>query len=542
MRFEDHDDEEVATGTDGPKYLNVTPEAFGLGLFDPTPDDIARAIAIGRARARRISRVRRSREDVNEFAEYAIRNRETGEHIEQADVHREMQAAMADPEHPYTLIEISRDHGKTTQGLIRTLHELGKNPDKISKIVCEADGPAIKRLTWIKEQIEKNDAVRDVFPHLRPGDNWSKTQITVPRSDPGIEPSIEACGVTTGATGGRLDEALFDDPVGRRNALTVPALRATVKQAINGDWLQNMEPHSTANVLCTGWTTADWIWEAKHSPAWHVLRRPTVGFKSPWSEKWSPAALRKKKELVGPREYERGFLLIPLSGEIVVVNPDWIQYWQTRPDVSRLVLFDAYDLAIGQTKKADYFAGVTIGLDPTPPGWFYVLRGRHHRLSFMGQADMIFNNFTAIRPDFLGIEGTQYQAALPQLLSATTPIANLSNLCVVKPRVSKGLRLSPISGVIEQGRVLFNPSLRPESIRDHEETGCLIDELTQFPLAAHDDLVDAFVYAMTMALEYLLNLAAEQAAQQQADGSGGGITVTVGGASDLEDHGQNRWS
>lgn len=500
---------------DPPKYITPKPDMFGLGLWDEYDEDFQRSIKIAQGKAKRRSRVRDAREDVNAFAEYAIKNRKTGEPIQQADVHREMQAAMADTEHKRTLIEISRDHGKTTQSLIRVLHETGKDPNRVTKIICESDKPATKRLEWIKEQVEKNTAVHDVFPNLKPGRQWDKTAIRVERDDPSVEPTIEACGVTSSATGGRMDEGLFDDPVGRRNALSVPALRQTVRSAINSDWLMLLEPTSIANVLCTGWTNDDWIHDAKNNEAWHVIRRPTIGYKSPWPEKWTEEALRDKKKLVGSTEYARGFELIPLSGEIVCVNPEWIKYWDFTPAVENLIIFDAYDLSTGEGKKSDFFAGVTIGLDPSPPGRFYVVKAWHSRLSFLQQIQAVKAHTMAVRPDMIGFEATQYQAVLPQLFREKMPIAKIVS---IKPRLSKALRLQAITPVMEQGRVLFNPSLEPSRIRDPEGVGDLVGEATQFPLARNDDLVDAFVHAMTMAIEYLVMHVGGGAVEDQDDG------------------------
>jgi hypothetical protein len=149
--------------------------------------------------------IAKSKGDVNDFAEYAISDKK-GRPIKQYPIHRELQAHLDNPDNKLNIVEIPRDFGKTTQTLIRLLWKIGKNPEIALKIVCETDPPARKRLGWVKEQIEKNKRVQRVFPHLRPGGEWSKTMIIVERSDPSVEPTLEACGVLTGATGGRADE------------------------------------------------------------------------------------------------------------------------------------------------------------------------------------------------------------------------------------------------------------------------------------------------------------------------------------------------
>jgi hypothetical protein len=51
-----------------------------------------------------------------------------------AVVHRGLQAFLA--QNPMALIELPRDHGKTTQVCGRILRELGHNPDLRVKLVC----------------------------------------------------------------------------------------------------------------------------------------------------------------------------------------------------------------------------------------------------------------------------------------------------------------------------------------------------------------------------------------------------------------------
>jgi phage terminase large subunit-like protein len=471
-------------------FLQAEPGDFGIES-DEELDSL-------RAEAREAIQIEESREDVNAFAEYAFKDAASGEPLRQAPIHRELQAALDDPEHLYNLVEISRDHGKTTQLLIREIWKLGRNPERRSKIVCENDRLALRRLKAIREHIEKNERVHRVFPHLKPGRVWDKSQIQVERKSMAPDPSIEACGVTSAATGGRADELVFDDPIGRRNTLGVPALRNTVREAYHSDWLQLLEPDGRISIGCTGWTTDDLIYDLKQNPSYRVMRRPCEGFRSPWAEKWTEDALRRKRELVGSTEYGRGFELIPLAGDVVVVQPEWIQDWSIPPDPDRLMVFTGYDLSTGE--GADFFACVNIGVD-LETGFFYVLSAWRQKITFLLQVDAVIGEAVAWSPDEIDIEATQYQAALPHFLRHTTTLPLIRS---VKPHLSKLLRLLGITPLLESGRVFFNPALNPAALVNPRERGDLVSELCQFPLAAHDDLVDAFVYPIRRGMEFLL--------------------------------------
>jgi phage terminase large subunit-like protein len=196
-------------------------------------------------------RILDARADFRAFMEYAIQDSETGAPVELQWFHEEWCDAM--DAHPRVCIVAPRSHGKSTVIIARVVWELGRNPNLRIKIACEDQPAAVKRLGEIKRHIEKNPRVREVFPHLRPGDLWSKTQITVERGLIDKDPSVEAQGVLGGATGGRCDLLIGDDVVGRRNALTTPALRDAVKQAWYADWLNLAGMRSRVWVICTLW-------------------------------------------------------------------------------------------------------------------------------------------------------------------------------------------------------------------------------------------------------------------------------------------------
>src|SRR5262249_9373267 len=151
---------------------------------------------------------------------------------------------------PRVLIEAPRDHGKSTNILGRVVWELGRDPNLRVKIVCQSDPKARERLAEVRAHITMNQRVRDVFPDLVTADgdepDWNKGRRVVRRSFISKDPSLEAHGVTASGTGGRADLIVFDDVVDLRNAVTIPALRETVKTNYKAVWLNLLEPDARA--------------------------------------------------------------------------------------------------------------------------------------------------------------------------------------------------------------------------------------------------------------------------------------------------------
>lgn len=495
-----------------PKAPQAEPRALDAYVEDwysdkpESPEAEVRRRKRDTARAVRTSRVRQAREDPNAFAEYAFEDSVSGNRLRQAEVHRDLQGAIRDQDISHLMVEFPRNHGKTTQVEIAILWLLGNEPNLRFKIVCESDNKAQERVQHLAQHIMGNSRIRDVFPNLKPArrGDWTKKKIVVDRSRLMRDVSIEACGIQTAATGGRADYLVADDPVGRRNALEIPKLRETVKRAWHSDWLNLLEPSGRTIYIYTPWHTADLSHQLKKNPVYRVFSRPVGPNMEPvWEEKWPPEKLRAKLLEVGQREFDRGYRLIALSGEFATVQTDWIKYWADEPNLADLVVFTAYDLSTGEGE--DYFASVTVALDGRDIGQaqprIYVLDAWHNHLTFMGQIGAVISEARTWYPKAVALEAVQYQAVLPQVIQAARADKSMrltAEVIPINPRLSKALRLSAVTPLLELGRVQFNPALDPgRGLR-----GDLVEELTLFPLASHDDLVDAFVYATALAVDW----------------------------------------
>jgi hypothetical protein len=80
--------------------------------------------------------------------------------------------------HRHALIELPRDHGKTTQLCGRVLWELGRQPMLRVKFVCGTDAIAADRGRYLQSMIG-HDNTRRVFPELRPGKPWAADAFSI---------------------------------------------------------------------------------------------------------------------------------------------------------------------------------------------------------------------------------------------------------------------------------------------------------------------------------------------------------------------------
>src|SRR5262245_31037103 len=103
-----------------------------------------------------------------------------GQPLRVGPIHERLQTFLT--EHPRALVELPRDHGKSTQVCGRILWELGRNPSLRVKIVCATDDIAIQRCRFLRDQIEANKLLRETFPNLVPARPWRAESFSIQRA------------------------------------------------------------------------------------------------------------------------------------------------------------------------------------------------------------------------------------------------------------------------------------------------------------------------------------------------------------------------
>jgi len=185
-------------------------------------------------------------------------------------------------------------------------------------------------------------------------------------------------------------------------------------------------------------------------------------------------------------QYPSNLLEAYLNGEFVNLSDGLVQRQWFRPstiDREHLTgLCMGVDLAISLTSSADSSA-IVIGA--MHQGVFHVVHAAAKKGTFHEIQQWIAEQAAAWNPKLILIEAVQYQLAAVQELMRTTRLPVIP----ARPDKDKASRLMPLAARYEQGMVCHAPANAGNHIK------ALEDELTAFPNGAHDDLVDALVYA-----------------------------------------------
>jgi hypothetical protein len=341
-----------------------------------------------------------------------------------------------------------------------------------------------------------------------------------------IGPSVTAYGVGSGSTGTRADLLICDDVVDVRS-LHNGGERARVGAYFENNLMNLLEPEGRFWNLFTPWHRDDLNARLKKNAAFEHLKR-AVGsdFEPIWEEKWPRERLRNRKLEIGSASFARGYQLLPLAEEDLVIRPEWVRHWREPVRYDRVIL--SVDPAVSTRANADLSALVVLGLVrtyapltlPSPPRGEGMNR-TPSPLGGEGWGEGCFGSKTphpALSPQSRGegvqvhvLEATARKVPAPELVALIedadrrwNPMVILfesnaaflgihdlllriapfgGKLKSVTQSTDKGARVAAFSVAVENGTFLLKG--------DDESQVPLYEEMTSFPFGESDDLLDA---------------------------------------------------
>ncbi len=201
-----------------------------------------------------------------------------------------------------------------------------------------------------------------------------------------------------------------------------------------------------------------------------------------WPEKWSAERLEAKRREIGSIAFAAEYQNDPTSMGAGIFKDAWFRgYAGPNNGWSK---YAGVDLAISKKDTADETAIVTVVTNGEEIRVADVWSGRW---SFREAEQRIIGHCGDCA--LVAIESTAYQVAMAEelMFNSALPIKE------VHPHKDKVTRAITLSSFIENGRVRFDMDSR-----DQEE---LRRQLLDFPLGAHDDMVDSLGYAVSLAVE-----------------------------------------
>lgn len=296
-----------------------------------------------------------------------------------------------------------------------------------------------------------------------------------------------AVGVGGPVTGRGADLLLIDDPLKNREEADSKLIRNKLWDWYTSTAYTRLMPGGAVVLVQTRWHEDDLAGRLLNGPEqWEVINLPAVAesddalSREPgsalWPERYDEQALERIRSTIGEREFIALYQQRPAPLEGALFRRDWIARGKSPRAGVRIAM--GVDLALSTKTSADYTAIVVMSRDEF--GKLYVLDAVRERVDFPGALRLIRLMAEKWGPKSIAIEQVAFQAVVVQelLRQTTLPIRG------VTPDKDKVTRAQPLALRYEQGLVF------------HEQLPSWFeDELLAFPQGAHDDSVDALVYA-----------------------------------------------
>jgi len=213
-------------------------------------------------------------------------------------------------------------------------------------------------------------------------------------------------------------------------------------------------------------------------------------------ERFTESMIRRLKANQPPRVWSALYQQNPVPDEGIYFKDEYFKYEPTPPSHHKRKVYQAWDFAIGEKTQNDWTVGVTLVQDEDD--YLHTVE----LVRFKGDSFTIVEEIldSAARwgsdrtaPLSMGFEDGQIWRAIKPLLTKRMRERRMyPSYEVLKPLTDKMARARPLQGRMQQGRVYFplNASWLPLAKK----------ELLRFPAGAHDDIVDALAWAVTLAI------------------------------------------
>ena len=378
---------------------------------------------------------------------------------------------------------------------------LGRNPDKFIIAASYAQELALDFGRKVRDQL-RDPIYRSIFPECSMRDDSSATH-RFQTTKGGVYYAVGVGGPLTGRGANCL---ILDDPIKNESEAGSETFRANLKSWYQSVAYTRLQRDGSVLIINTRWHEDDlsgWLLNRDAHEAvedWTVVSMPAVAEcddqyrkqgDSLWPEHFPIERLEQIRKAVGSRVWSALYQQRPAAAEGMIFKREWWRYYdwdpgqvatwrQTReinPQIPKFrQIIQVWDTAFKTREQNDRSAGITLGRTDNE---IYVLDCWVGRVEFPELKRQAIALMSRWRPDVVYIEDKASGQSLIQELKRLTAIP----LMAVGTDTDKVSRAHSVTPAIEAGNVLLwahAPWLAE-----------FLDELSSFPKAPHDDIVDS---------------------------------------------------
>lgn len=417
--------------------------------------------------------------------------------------HMEIYDALVDKSLERVAIEAGRGSAKSTIASIEyPLYEICEGSEPEIQTFSQSGGSTGLSTKWmfkIRKELEENQLL--VYDYgIQRGEVWGQDHIQVKRGD-GFVVDLYCRGKGAAARGSR-GLVIIDDPQDSDDCSSETIL-ARDENWLFSDILPILLKNQRLIFIGTPISPLSLLCKVKELPGWKVLSFPAIdpSGRSIWPEQWPLEVLDQRLAEMGLDRFNAEYMCRPMVSGNPVFRREWFKSYDPqsvqfqRLEREGFYTVTGFDGAESKADGADYSAVVTLSGTYGRNGDIYVREAFRDHLTTKQGAERLFVNFDNWKQHKTVVESRckppNVDAIIEEIHERERIYNTFLNLRQVKPDKDKVRRAHAVQSIVQQGRVYFD-------LNDPGQQA-LLSELTMFTgdQKFHDDLVDAFVYALT---------------------------------------------
>lgn len=313
--------------------------------------------------------------------------------------------------------------------------------------------------------------------------------------------------VRGGGTGFPSKVFIIDDPFKSRDEADSETVRQATKNWYTSVVYPRIAEDSILIVMHTRWHEDDlagWLMREHPTEDWEHIYLPAIAMANDQMgrqegealcpERFSAAALEKKRVAVGSRDWEALFQGRPVAGTGGKLKRAWLRQYEEIPvtiakPMNRYIIVDP---AGSKGKKNDYTSIVVIGLNID--GNKYLLDAVRDKLSLKERADTLIRMRRKWLPLKVGYEKYGKDSDIEHIQSKQAEINYRFDIVELGGKMAKEARIERLIPDLETGKWWFPTALirtgadnKPVDVMER----FINEEYLPFPAGLHDDMLDA---------------------------------------------------
>lgn len=398
-----------------------------------------------------------------------------------------------------------RDHFKSSVITIAgNMQKVVQDPEHRILVANESATNAERFLRAIRQHAESNKIFRSLYSSIIPKDTrkvrWNDQELDFKRQGHYPEPTFDSIGMTGAFTSRHYSHICIDDPISEEAIKSEKVMADTIERLKAVLALLTKPEQDTIWIVGTRWALHDvysWFEEKLGKRLVRFARSVYEDGEPIFPELMGHEILALKRQLLGPYKFSCLYMNNPRNEDLQDLNINDVKYWEYDAEESHIILYDrqgaeerrvrtdqldvtvTVDLAPAEKITSDRNAITVLGI--TPWNEAVVLEAWGRRCTPLEVIEKLFQIKERYSPRKFGIEGVAYQKAFKYFLRQEANRRGLYlNIEELSSTGKKEVRIRGLQPVMAVGRfyVRANQAL-------------LLQEITEFPLGEHDDVIDS---------------------------------------------------